>query len=331
MLAVSSGEPFHFGSDWFDCWTAAFGDAAEVDGLRVVAGTRRIGPLRLAVLRSATNPHSVHYGLSDIAPLHDDLPSRLLAHARVAAVELDYLPADSRLVKAAKTWRERYRVRIAPHALAPLIDTSGSYDRWFAQRSKRVRQMLRREGEAASAMGMRFEHSTDDPTTGGLWQRMLALEQAGWKGRERSAILDDPAATRFYSELARRAAAAGALQIGLMWLGERLVAFEFGVLSAGRLFLLKVAYDEEFSAMSLGHVLASRMIRHCFEQPAITCYDKMGNGMTPAPYKLRFADCCAPLYRVTLYAPGPAGLALFGYDEARARTKAWRDARRVKA
>lgn len=320
MLAVTSGEPFHFGADWFDCWTEAFGQADLVAGLRVVAGQRRIGPVAFRTLRSATNPHSVHYGLCDTAPIADDLPQRLLSHTRAAVVELDYLPEGARLLRAAERWRG-VRVRVAPHALAPLIDTTDSYDAWLARRSKRVRTLLRREGEAAARLGIRFEQVTADPTASDLWQRMLALEQAGWKGRERSAILDDPAATRFYTALARRAAAAGALQIGLMWLGERLVAFEFGVLGAGRLFLLKVAYDEHFADLSLGHVLAARMIRHCFEQPAITCYDKMGNGMTPAPYKLRFADACAPLYRVTIYAPGPAGLVLYGYDEARARAK----------
>lgn len=330
MLAVSSTEPFHFGSDWFDCWTEAFGPAGSVGGLRVVAAERRIGPLRFPVLRSATNPHSVHYGLSEIAPLPDDLPRQLLAHTRAAAVELDYLPEGARLLSAARRWRG-VRVRVAPHALAPLIDTTTGYDAWLGRRSKRVRTLLRREGEAAALLGMRFEQVTDDPTASDLWQRMLALEQSGWKGRERSAILDDPAATRFYTALAKRSAAAGALQIGLMWLGERLVAFEFGVLGGGRLFLLKVAYDEEFAHLSLGHVLSARMIRHCFDHPAITCYDKMGNGMTPAPYKLRFADACAPLYRVTIYAGGPSGLALFAYDEARARAKAWRDARRVAA
>jgi len=330
MLALTSREPFHFGADWFDCWTGAFGDADLVEGLRVVIAERRVGPVRFRVLRSATNPHSVHYDVSDATALPDDLATRLLAHRRAAAVELDYLPEGGRLLRAAQGWRG-VRTRIAPHALAPLIDTTGSHSSWLARRSKKVRNMLRRESDAAAQRGMRFENVTEDPTASDLWQRMLLLEQSGWKGRERSAILDDPAATRFYTELVRRAAAAGALQIGLMWLGERLVAFEFGVLGGERLFLLKVAYDEEFSGMSLGHVLAAQMIRHCFEHPAIGCYDKMGNGMTPAPYKLRFADACAPLYRVTIYAPNATGLMLFTYDTARARAKAWRDARRAAA
>lgn len=331
MLALSSREPFHFGSDWFDCWASAFGTVAVVDGLHVVAAQRRLGPFSFPVLRSATNPHSVHYGLSDTAPLREDLRDRLLSHTGAAAVELDYLPEGSRLLQAAAAWQNGPRVRIAPHALAPLIDTGGRYEAWLAQRSKRVRNLLRRENDAAMRLGMRFENVTHDPTASDLWTRMLALEQAGWKGRERSSILDDAAATRFYTALAKRAAASGALQIGLIWLGERLVAFEFGVVGGERLFLLKVAYDEEFAGMSLGHVLAARMISHCFEHPAIACYDKMGNGMTPAPYKLRFADTCAPLYRLTIYARGPAGLALFAYDEARARAKAWRDARRSAA
>lgn len=331
MLATETGDAFHLKNGWFDPWSMAFGGTVQREGLTLVARRERLGPFGYPVLASATNPHSVNYDAAPDAALAVDLPDRLLADG-AALVRLDYLREDARLLHAARAWAPRHRVIIAPHALTPVVDCRGSYAEWLAARSKRIRHRLRRDsGRAMDAMGMRFEVTTEDPSRSDLLQRMFELEQAGWKGQGGTAILDDPVVTQFYAELARSAAAAGTLRTALLWHGDRLVAFEYGVLGGRRLFVLKVAYDENFADLSLGYIAAALHIRHCFEDAGIDCYDKMGNGMTPAAYKLRFADYCKPLFRVMLFAPGLLGTALYQRARARARLKAWRDARRAKA
>ena len=330
MLATGMGDCFHLQNGWFDAWNAAFGGAFQREGLTLVAARERLGPIGYRVHASATNPHSVNYDAAPGAEVAADLPERLLEGA--ATVRLEYLREDARLLEAARGWSGRHRVIIAPHALTPVVDCRGSYAVWLAARSKRIRHRLRRDsGRAMDAMGMRFEVTKEDPSRTDHLQRMFELERAGWKGRGGTAILDDPVTTKFYTELAHSAAAAGALRTASLWHDDRLVAFEYGVLGGRRLFVLKVAYDENFADLSLGYVLAALHIRHCFEDPVIDCYDKMGNGMTPAAYKLRFADYCKPLFRVSLFAPGPLGTVLYLRERAKARAKAWRDARRAKA
>jgi CelD/BcsL family acetyltransferase involved in cellulose biosynthesis len=329
MLATGTGDCFHLKNGWFDAWNAAFGGAFQREGLTLVARRERLGPIGYRVLGSATNPHSVNYDAAPGAALGPDLPERLLEGA--AMVRLEYLREDARLLEAARGW-SGHRVLIAPHALTPVVDCRGRYADWLAARSKRIRHRLRRDsGKAMDAMGMRFEVTAHDPTQNGLIERMFELEQAGWKGRGGTAILDDPVTAKFYTELARNAAAAGALRTALLWHGEQLVAFEYGVIGGRRLFVLKVAYDEDFADLSLGYVAAALHIRHCFEDPVIDCYDKMGNGMTPAAYKLRFADYCKPLFRVSLFARGPLGAMLYLRELMKAQAKAWRDARRAGA
>lgn len=330
-MGSEAAATFHLGDAWLDSWSGAFGPARRVEGLAVVTRRERLGPIPYRVLASATNPHSLHYDAATDAALPPDLPARLLAQSGAACARFDYLPADARLLAAARGWRG-HRVTIAPHALAPVVDCRGSYDAWFAARSKRIRQRLRHDGATVfERLGMAFEVRSDDPVASGLLPRLFALEQAGWKGRGGTAILDDPATARFYTDLAQRAAGAGALRIATLWHEGRPVAFEYGVLGARRLFLLKVAYDEAFADLSLGYVLAARHIRACFEAPDVDWYDKMGNGLTPAPYKLRFANGVDTLHRLTLYAPGAVGRLLHARDAARARAKAWRDARREAA
>jgi CelD/BcsL family acetyltransferase involved in cellulose biosynthesis len=327
--ATPRDRAFHLGEDWWACWQAAYGERMRaIAGVRVVPA--RTGPLR--TLRAATNPHSVCYDAAPDAPVAD-LPARLFAQTRAACVRFDYLAEEARLLAAAATWRTRYRVRVAPHAQAPVADCRRGHADWLAARSKRIRQLLRRSHKAlVEQRGMRMTLTTDDPTEGGLLDAMLRLEASGWKGRDGTAIRDSAADTRFYTELARAAARAGVLRIASLWDGERLAAFEYGVLGGDRLFLLKVGYDEAHADYAPGHLLAAWHIAQCCADPAVSWYDKMGNGMTPAPYKLRFADACATRWQVTVYAPGVAGRLAALADEARARVKGarqvWRARRR---
>lgn len=328
MLAAREGEPFHLGNGWFSCWSDAFGPVTYRHGLPMIAAREPIGPLAFAGLRGATNPHSAHYDAAPGVAIADDLAERLLAESGAASVRFDYLRDDAVLFAAAARWP---RARIAPHAVSPVADCRVGYDAWFAARSKRIRQRLRRDGrEALCEHKMRREFRTDDPVPSGLFDAMLAVERSGWKGRGGTAIADNPAERSFYTALVQRAAAAGMLRIALLWDGERLAAFEFGVVGGRRLFLLKVGYDERYADLSVGYVLAAEHIRQCCHDPAVDWYDKMGNGMSPAEYKLRFADQCDTLYRVTVYAADWRGWLLHARDVLRARAKTWRDRLRAR-
>lgn len=331
MLATRSGDAFHLGETWTGNWSDAFGPVHRHYGaLPCVVVRDRIGPLTLPVVHSATNPHTMRFDIDPDARLPDDLARQLLQAHGAAAIRFDYLPEDARLLAAQPQWTAGYRTRIEPHARAPVVDTRGSHTAWITARSKRFRQRTRQATRALiEQRGMRVEFRCNDGDEQ-LYGQMLAVERSGWKGRAGTAIADDPATHRFYARLMRDAAAAGALRCALLWDGDALVAFEMGVLSRRRLFIPKVGYDEALADLSPGYVLAAEHIRKCFEAPDVDWYDKMGNGMTPAPYKMRFTDRCDTLYRLTVYAPGARGGMLLMRDRARAQAKEWRDAWRAR-
>lgn len=318
----AAGPDFVVSSAWFDAWDAAFlgsDTRADAGGLALLDTRAALGPVRLRLRRSRTNPHTALFDTAGPVPE----PSVLLRGADV--VRIDYLPESSPLLAAARRWRG-VRHRIAPHARVPVVDCRRPYSEWLARRSKRLRQRWPRlEREAFGAHGLVYERLTRFDDLPMLLARLFALEQAGWKGRERSAIADSPADTLFYTGLATRAAAAGALRVAVLRAGERIVAFELAVLGGARLYVLKVAYDEAYEAASIGHVLAARHIRDCCEDPAIDWYDQLGNGMTPAPYKLRYADVLEERFRLTLYARTLGGTLALAHDTARAAAKRVRD------
>ena len=308
-----AAEDFATSAAWFDAWDAAYLDSARavsVGGLRLMDARR--GGYRLR--RSRTNPHTAVFD-GDVAGV---TRGALLVGADV--VRIDYLPGEAPLLAKARTWRGAV---VAPHALAPVADCRTPYADWLKRRSKRIRQRWpKMERHAFETLGLRYERVLRVDDLPRLLAEMVSLERAGWKGREGTAIADSAADTLFYTGLATRAMATGALRLALLRDGERLVAFEYAVVGGDRAYVLKVAYDEAYEEASLGHVLAARHIRDCCDDPSIAWYDQLGNGMTPAPYKLRFADETHERWRVTLYGGGVGQLVRLR-DAARARAKAW--------
>lgn len=311
------GEDFVVSAAWFGAWDAAYGNgvAHAVGGVRLLDTRARLGPLPYRLRRSRTNPHTAIF---DAEPA-GVTPAALLAGADV--VRLDYLPEQSLLLAAARTWPG---ARIAPHALAPVVDCRSPYADWLKRRSKRIRQRWpKQERHVFETLGFRYERLSAADDLPMLLAELFTLERAGWKGREGTAIADSAADTRFYTGLATRAMAGGALRLALLRDGERLVAFEYAVLGGDTAYILKVGYDEAYEDASVGHVLAARHIRDCCDDPRIAWYDQLGNGMTPAPYKLRFADAVHERWRVTLYGGG-VGQLVRARDVLRDRIKARR-------
>lgn len=308
---------------WFAAWDAAYlAPARRVDlaGLALLEERQRLGPVTLLVRRARTNPHTAIFDAP--APV----PDAATTLGTADLVRLDHVPEGSPLLAGAEAWRRTHTVRVAPHARVPVVDCRGSYAAWLAARSKRVRQRWPRlEARAFGELGLRYERLARFDDLPMLLAQLFALEQAGWKGRERTAIADSAADTLFYTQIATRAAAAGALRVALLRAAERIVAFELAVIGGDRLYVLKVSYDEAFEHASIGHVLAARHIRDCCEDPAIAWYDQLGNGLTPAAYKLRYADVVETRYRITLYAPNWRGALADALDASRVQAKRLRD------
>lgn len=327
--APRSGSDFVVSPAWFEAWDAAFlapDRPARIGDLFLIDTHGKAGPVPLRLRRARTNPHSAVFDTDG------PVPDTAAALDGVDLVQLDYVPAGSSLLAAAERWSRTHRVRVAPHARVPVVDCRQPYPDWLAARSKRLRQRWPKlEAKAFGKLGLRYERLSRFDDLPMLLAQLFALEQAGWKGREGTAIADSAADTLFYTGLATRAAAAGALRIALLRDGERIVAFEYALLGGDRLYVLKVSYDEALEHASIGHVLAARHIRDCCEDRDISWYDQLGNGMTPAAYKLRYADVIEDRYRITLYGRGWRGTLACARDAARARAKRLRDRWRARS
>jgi CelD/BcsL family acetyltransferase involved in cellulose biosynthesis len=92
-------------------------------------------------------------------------------------------------------------------------------------------------------------------------QQFYDLEQAGWKGRARTAILHDRPAHQYYDALATAASRCGYFSLYTLECGEQAVAMQYGLTHAGRYFVLKTAYDETLRECSPGHLVTLEILQ----------------------------------------------------------------------
>ena len=88
----------------------------------------------------------------------------------------------------------------------------------------------------------------------------MRLEDSGWKGQNKTSIIQQPAKLRYYRELTSSYAEDGVLAVNLLKLGDEYIAAQVGVQIGKTLYLLKIAYNEAYSDISPGYLLIDGLI-----------------------------------------------------------------------
>lgn len=165
-------------------------------------------------------------------------------------------------------------------AIVALDQFSGWNDYWMS-RSGRWRSNIRR-AEKKLAAGGRVEHVRYRPA--GLlagrcdpeWELYAACEQiarASWQAHSTNGTtLSHEAIRPFLADCHCRAAASGALDMNLLLVGGRPVAFNYAYHYQGRVTGLRTGYDRTLTCDGAGSVLQARMIEDSFAR-GDTSYD----------------------------------------------------------
>jgi CelD/BcsL family acetyltransferase involved in cellulose biosynthesis len=118
----------------------------------------------------------------------------------------------------------------------------------FRDLRRKGRKLERELGDIAFVDRAGDPHAVDD---------FLALEAAGWKGEEGTALAAGPGA-EFFRAICGTFAEAGRLQMLAMQAGDRTVAMQSALIAGGGLFCFKIAYDESLGRFSPGTQLMAQ-------------------------------------------------------------------------
>jgi CelD/BcsL family acetyltransferase involved in cellulose biosynthesis len=110
--------------------------------------------------------------------------------------------------------------------------------------------------------------SPEPAQLGPLLDEAIAVEARAWKARVGGALATNARLGGFFRDFCARLAARGHLRIAVLRVDGAAVAVQLCAEQDGRLWVLKMGYDEKYAACSPGLLLTTDLIRHALERRA---------------------------------------------------------------
>ena len=303
-------------SDWLLPWLDAFAGRRKLVVCRVRRGAQLVAaaPLLLGPgqrLAAPVNDHTPSFlltarDLDSTGRLLEALVSRASGSVRLASLPLES-GAVERLVELGRTSGRQTLVEEA-HT-SPYVDLAGGPQAYRALVKSRVSEHERRRRKLRREHDVETEAVARPEELGRRLDEGLALEAAGWKGEQGSAVLSSPTTDGFYREVARRFDARGELVLSSLRVDGTLAGFDLALLSGGRYCLLKTAYDEQRRRLGPGMVLRLDVLDRCFDL-GLDRHDFLGPDMA---WKRVFSTGARAHCSVSVFGSGPVGAAESAY------------------
>jgi CelD/BcsL family acetyltransferase involved in cellulose biosynthesis len=271
-------EPF-YRPEWIAAYVRAFAPGKTVvvatarsNGrliaiLPLVRETAFVGGIPARKLRAAGNVHTCRFDLVHRNHVGDTAVSAIWNALRSIpgwdVLELSNVPIDGAagdLVRLART--QGYAAHVTRGITSPYLSLphgEGSFENLVNRLDTKFRSNLRRRLRKLQMSGP--VRLVSAKTADEHLARFYALERAGWKGTDRSAVACNGATRQFYDEVAEQAQNSGQLCLYALECAGRAAAMYYGLRCGARYYLLKTAYDESLRECSPGQVITHEVLR----------------------------------------------------------------------
>lgn len=257
----------HLGTDAQLCVATLHEDGRLVAALPLLRRRVRMHGLPVQALCSMGNLHSCRFDMlaEDPQRAAPALLTRLLQEPDWQLLRLEDVPPDSRADALLPAARAAGLATGRWHSLvSPCVPVSADADSFRRALGSKLRTSLRRRRQKLATRGtVRLGRVGGGAGLDAVLLECLAVEAAGWKGRNGTAIASEPGTRGFYTGVAREAARNGALALWTLRVDGRLVAFQLAIEHGRRVLLLKQGYDEAFADCGPGQLLMEDVLEDC--------------------------------------------------------------------
>ena len=310
-LARMAENPF-LTVEWLTCWWSAFGTGHPIMLLlRDQAGRMMAGAFCYRsgrTLETTANP-ATGYGHWDVLARDEDARRevwQVLAEKAPPRLRLSGLMEGPDAVPIAREGLTSagYAVFTRRGSPCPYLELPDRWETLIGGVSRNLRSQVARKGKALERLGtVRFRTVTGGEELPAALEHLFRLEGSGWKAREGTSILSNPASAALYRSFAARASQRGWLRLHLLELDGHPIAADLGCAFAGTEFLLKTGFDERHGDASPGLILLARTLQATIAE-GHKAYDFLGGAQH---YKLRWGAHPRQRYTVLGYR-GPSTL-----------------------
>ena len=290
LVSQTPGASFFHSLDWLEVYWKHFGHSQRLRVLVVFSNGKAIGILPLVVHIESTRVGPVRvltYPLDGwgtfYGPIGPNPTATLAAGLRhVRQTERDWDVLDLRSVDLQGTDRGRTAVAMRQVGFsshkqgwdqAPVIDLEGTWDDYWSGRDKKWRHNVdrceRRLAERGEVTHVQYRPDGNGQGDGDprwdLYDVCLDVARASWQASSSDGTtLSHPSVSEYLRETHAAAARAGAVDLNLLLLGRRPIAFAYNYHYQGRVFALRKGFDPEFSSARPGLVLDRRVLQNSF-------------------------------------------------------------------
>ena len=144
---------------------------------------------------------------------------------------------------------------------AYMLDLPASFDQYFAERSAKFRNHLKRvERKLNEAGQVRIRELEHADAFDEAFDALLQVERASWKQSHGTSITAVDRQTGFYRDFARGALGTGRLRLQWLTLDALPVAYNLGYLTSSGFHYLKTSYDHELRSLGPATFLRARLL-----------------------------------------------------------------------
>jgi CelD/BcsL family acetyltransferase involved in cellulose biosynthesis len=296
LLRQTPRATFFRSFDWLEAYWRHYGDPAgpnqRLRVLIIAADDRVIGILPLVVRVEDTrvgNVRTLTYPLQNwgsyygpIGPNPAATLDAAMNHLRQTPRDWDLL--DLRWVDATEGEEELTESAMAAAGFSPkrqawdqtaVLEIDGDWDAYWRSRPQKWRENLRRDQRYLSQLGkvtyVRYrpkgsDHGDDDPRWD-LYQACIDVARRSWQGSSATGnTLCHGSVADFLRDVHEAAARTGSLDLNLLFVDDRPVAFIYNYVRDGRVYGLRMGFDPELAAAGPGRVLQWRMLEDSFRR-----------------------------------------------------------------
>jgi CelD/BcsL family acetyltransferase involved in cellulose biosynthesis len=288
LLVQTPHANFFQSLDWLEVYWKHYGARQRLRVLAVEDNGDTIGILPLVVRRERTKVGSLRFATypldywgSYYGPIAAD-PNQ------VWALGADYLHSTLRdwdvleprwigVDASERTDLEQLLRAAGLHPVVTSFDTtaviglSGTWNEYLAQRSTKWRNNYRRWQRRIADLGevtyLRYRPTGGDDCNPrwDLYDQCLQLANSSWQGSSQTGTtLSHASVAAFLCDVHEAAARCGALDLNLLYLNERPIAFAYNYHFCGHVYGLRIGYDPELKSVGPGNLLYARAIEDSF-------------------------------------------------------------------
>jgi CelD/BcsL family acetyltransferase involved in cellulose biosynthesis len=303
-----------FDARWIASWLAAFDSydafflCAYEDGrFAGLAPLKRLNetwhgcPLRIVHSLSNVETYRFDFLTEGRADVVEQLWRALCTSGLADVIRIEHVPEGSPTLAAGLSVarQQGWRGVLEPSFHTPWRALSPSWDHRLSSKFKS--NLRNRERRLARRGYVTFEIASGARGASSAIEAFYRLESSGWKGEQRTAVAHQPRVKQLYEGLI--AGAGDDLLIPVLSVRNTPVAAQVLRVRGRILFMLKTAYDEQYSDCAPGHLITARIVQYGVEH-GMDALDFLADN---APWKAEWATGFVRHHRMLLFAPTMAG------------------------